>query len=189
MDLTQLLRRSATMPLHAAAEAASTGFALATMPVRGVTALVSGPCRDSIAGSGRGRTRRGTAGSAMLAWPRPGLDRGAVRGLHDPTHGPLLAERVLSALRAQPDVASAELNYPLSRVVVSLSDADTLVGELCDLVFSAQRPLTRHWRSPPPRSTRPHRRGRHWPSTCCCTLPKRPSREQSNEFGLNANRR
>ena len=48
---------------------------------------------------------------------------------------------MLSALRAQPGVTSAELNYPLSRVVVSLSDREASVGELCDLVAEAEAPL------------------------------------------------
>jgi cation-transporting ATPase I len=124
------------MPLHAAGAAADTGFALATMPVRGVAALVSGlaeiqsPARVAVELVGGPRARR--------CWHGHGRAWIEVRGLHDPTHGPALADRVLSALRAQPDVASAELNYPLSRVVVSLSDADTPVGELCDLVAEAE---------------------------------------------------
>src|SRR5258705_9034780 len=123
MDLTQLLRRSAALPFHAAGAAANAGFALATMPARGVAALVSGlaeiqsPSRVAVELVGGPRARRCWRGHGR-AWIE-------VRGLHDPTHGPVLAERVLFALRAQPDLTSAELNYPLSRVVVSLSDADT----------------------------------------------------------------
>ena len=41
--------------------------------------------------------------------------------------------------------------------------------------FGTTRP-TPFWRSPARRSTPPVRRGRRWPSTCCCTSPRRPNR-------------
>ena len=42
MNLTRLLRQSADGPLHLAGTAINTGVALATMPVRAATGVVSG---------------------------------------------------------------------------------------------------------------------------------------------------
>ena len=44
---------------------------------------------------------------------------------------------VLRALRSADGVASAQLNYPLSRVVVEFDELDPTVAELCDLVAEA----------------------------------------------------
>ena len=139
MNLTRLLRQSADGPLHLAGTAINTGVALATMPVRAATGVVSGlgelqsPARVAVELVGGPRARRCWHGNGR-AWIE-------VRGLRGPQHGGALGERVLAALRAQPDVTSAELNYPLSRVVVSLSDREVSVGELCDLVAEAEAPL------------------------------------------------
>ena len=139
MNLTRLLRQFADGPLHLAGTAINTGVALATMPVRAATGVVSGlgelqsPARVAVELVGGPRARRCWHGNGR-AWIE-------VRGLRGPQHGGALGERVLAALRAQPDVTSAELNYPLSRVVVSLSDRETSVGELCDLVAEAEAPL------------------------------------------------
>jgi cation-transporting ATPase I len=159
MPLTRLLRTSAALPLRAAGAAVNTtaavatgsvrfagtatatvvggGTTLATMPVRSAAALVSGvaeiqsPVRVALELVGGPRARRCWRGNGR-AWIE-------VRGLHDPQQGRAVGERVLSALRAQPDVTSAELNYPLSRVVVWLTDDKSPVQELCDLVAEAEK--------------------------------------------------
>jgi cation-transporting ATPase I len=60
-----------------------------------------------------------------------------VRGL-DGTGDGELGRVVLDAIRAHPNVASASLNYPLSRVVVSTSDPDTSLRDLCRIVEAAE---------------------------------------------------
>jgi H+-transporting ATPase len=133
MNLTRLLWQSAALPL----QAAGASLRLATAPVRGVAALASGlteiqsPARVAVELVGGPRARRCWCGNGR-AWIE-------VRGLHDPQYGRALGQRVLSALRAQPDVTSADLNYPLSRVVVSLADGESCVSELCDLVAEAEK--------------------------------------------------
>ena len=139
MNVTRLLGQSAAWPMQVAAAAVNSGVALATMPVRGGAGLLSGlaevqsPARVAVELIGGPRARRCWCGNDR-AWIE-------VRGLHDRQHGHALGERVLSALRAQPDVASADLNYPLSRVVVSLSDSESSVREMCDLVAEAEKPF------------------------------------------------
>ncbi len=50
-----------------------------------------------------------------------------------------LGRFVLDAVRSHPGVASASLNYPLSRVVVCISGADTSLRDLCRLVDGAEK--------------------------------------------------
>ncbi|MDT5009774.1 MAG: cation-transporting P-type ATPase [Mycobacterium sp.] len=127
-----MLRRSAALPGHAV----GTSVRLATMPVRAAGTLVSGVTGIQSAAQvavelvGGPRARRCWRGNGR-AWIE-------VRGLHDPESGRALGERVVAALREQPDVVSVQLNYPLSRVVVSLTDDDSPVRELCDLVAEAE---------------------------------------------------
>ena len=59
-----------------------------------------------------------------------------VRGLADDGE---LGRVVLDAVRAQPGVTSASLNYPLSRVVVSISDRDTSLRDLCRVIENAEK--------------------------------------------------
>ena len=159
MHLTRLLRTAAVAPLHAAEAAVNTtaavvtgsvhlaasatatvaggSMALATWPVRGAASLMSGMGDvHSLAGvaaefAGGPRTRR--------YWRDNGRVWIEVRGLHDPEHEGALGTRVLSAVRTHPGVESAELNYPLSRIVVSLGNGAWSVGELCDVVAQAER--------------------------------------------------
>ena len=112
------------------------GVGLATMPVQGVAGLVSGLSGVDSPGAlvsefvGRAPARRCSRGSGRV-WIE-------VRGLHDPHRGPEVAERVLSALRPHPGVRSADVNVPLSRVVVSLDDDAPAVRQLCALVKRAE---------------------------------------------------
>lgn len=50
-----------------------------------------------------------------------------------------LGGRVLEAVRAHPGVAAAELNYPLSRVVVSFGGEDASLRDLCRIVEHAEK--------------------------------------------------
>jgi cation-transporting ATPase I len=160
MELTRLLRKSAALPLRAAEAAANTtvgvitgsvrfagttaatvvggGVALATAPVRTAAGLLSDVAESHSPGSlvrefvGGTPARRSSRGAGR-AWIE-------VRGLHDPQGGPALADEVLSALRAQPGVTSAEVNYPLSRVVVCLDEDGPAVdlSELCGVIAEAE---------------------------------------------------
>ncbi|MDT5351430.1 MAG: cation-transporting P-type ATPase, partial [Mycobacterium sp.] len=60
-----------------------------------------------------------------------------VRGLDRSDDGEL-GRVVLDAVRAQPGVASASLNYPLSRVVVEISGQDASLRDLCRVVEDAE---------------------------------------------------
>ncbi len=61
-----------------------------------------------------------------------------VRGLDDADPGEL-SVAVLDAVLAHPGVASASLNHPLSRVVVTLGDGDTSLRDLCHVIDDAER--------------------------------------------------
>ena len=61
-----------------------------------------------------------------------------VRGLDAEGDGEL-GRLVLDAVRAHPGVTSASLNYPLSRVVVSISGQDTSLRDLCRIVDGAEK--------------------------------------------------
>lgn len=77
-----------------------------------------------------------------------------VRGLDHETEGRALGAEVLAAVRAHPGVLSAQLNYPLSRLVVQVDGSESpTVRALGDLVAGAEE------RRSDPRS------GRHRPVT------------------------
>ncbi|MBV9512806.1 MAG: HAD-IC family P-type ATPase, partial [Mycobacteriaceae bacterium] len=157
MDLTRLLRKSAALPMRAAGTAVTTtaavvngsvrlagtataaavggGVALATMPLRGASALVEGGAeipspgevvRELVGGKPARRCSRG-----------PGRVWIEVDGLQDQQNR-AVGDRVLSALRAHPGVTSAKLNLPLSRVVVSVEGDGPTVAELCAIVAAAE---------------------------------------------------
>jgi H+-transporting ATPase len=157
MDMTRLLRQSVAVPVRVAETAVHTttaivggsvrlagtmtaavvsgGVALATMPLRGASAFVEGVAEIPSAGelvrelAGGKPARRCSRGGGRV-WIEVG-------GLQDPQHG-AIGERVVSALRAHPGVRSAELNLPLSRVVVSLDDDAPTVAELCEVVGAVE---------------------------------------------------
>ena len=130
------------MPLRAVASGVQAATALTTASVTTATAVASGlaeiatiPLREG-AKVLSGELSRETL--SRHCWR--GEDRAwiEVRGL-DGTDDGELGRLVLDAIRAQPGVTSASLNYPLSRVVVGISDADTSLRELCRVVENAEK--------------------------------------------------
>ena len=108
----------------AAVSAAEVGFNIAAIPLReGARALSGDLSHETLSRScWRGESR---------AWIE-------VRGLGSAGDGEL-GRVVLNALRSHPGVTSASLNYPLSRVVVSISGQDTSLRDLCRIVDSAEQ--------------------------------------------------
>src|SRR5271166_2781140 len=107
-----------------AGSVAEAGFSIATMPLReGARALSGDLSRETLSRHcWRGENR---------AWIE-------VRGL-DGAGGGELGPIVLDAIRAHPGVTSAKLNYPLSRVVVEISDQNTSLSELCRVLDDAEK--------------------------------------------------
>ncbi len=66
-----------------------------------------------------------------------------VRGLDDDRNSDL-GHAVLEAVLAHPDVAKASLNYPLSRVVISVDSHGTSLRDLCRVVDKAEKAAARH---------------------------------------------
>ena len=127
---------SARLAGTATAAVVGGGVALATMPVRGASAVLDGVAdipsagqlvRELVGGKPARRCSRG-AGRVWIE----------VHGLQDPQNR-AVGERVVSALRARPGVRSAKLNLPLSRVVVSLDDEAPAVAELCEVVGAVEQ--------------------------------------------------
>jgi magnesium-transporting ATPase (P-type)/copper chaperone CopZ len=102
---------------------ASTGFELATMPVREGAKVLS----------------RGLSGSALTRHCWQGDDRAwiEVRGLAGPD-GHELGSVVLDEVSAQPGVTAARLNLPLSRVVVDIDGEKVSLRELCRVIEDAE---------------------------------------------------
>src|SRR5262249_25938068 len=61
----------------------------------------------------------------------------------DGAHGRELGRAVLDAVRTQAGVTSASLNYPLSRVVVSIGADDTSLSDLCRVVDDTEKRFNR----------------------------------------------
>ncbi|MBV8930132.1 MAG: cation-translocating P-type ATPase [Mycobacteriaceae bacterium] len=133
MDMSGLLRTAAALPLRAvntaATAAVSSGIALATMPARAAESFGVPPTRRCWRGRGR-------------AWIE-------VRGLGDTERGRQLGSTVLAAVHEQPGVASAVLNYPLSRLIVTFDGDAPSLRTLCDVVATAEK------HTPTPRPQRP----------------------------------
>ena len=133
MDLTRLVRISAALPVRAAAA----GVELATMPLRGAASVASSlaknqpPARIAAEFFGATPSRRCWRGRGR-AWIE-------VRGLDDSARGRELGAAVLAAVRAEPGVASAVLNYPLSRLVVSFDGQGPGLRALSDVVGAAEK--------------------------------------------------
>ncbi|HKH51394.1 MAG TPA: hypothetical protein VKA77_06310, partial [Mycobacterium sp.] len=114
MDLFQLVRASASAPLHVvetgvktASAVTAMGVDLATKPLRAAAGLPGGQVAEAIADVaseflGGGRSRRCWAGQNSC-WIE-------VRGLTESDDR--LGELVVHSLQAQPDVEWAKLNYP-----------------------------------------------------------------------------
>ncbi|MFD9668411.1 HAD-IC family P-type ATPase [Rhodococcus sp. NPDC059968] len=101
-------------------------------------AAVSSPSPRAVAASVVGAAREAAGGTPVR---RIGSGAGRtwveVRGLDGP-HGPELAERALSAVRAAPGVEEAELHRPWSRLVVSASPDGPTDETLCRVVAEAE---------------------------------------------------
>jgi cation-transporting P-type ATPase I len=156
MDVSRLLRQSAGLPLRVASRCAATaisgGVALATIPVRGAASLVSGITDIEL--------QAGLAAEFLGGKPARRCWRGGDRawievcGLHDAQRGRELGDAVLASVRDHPGVASAVLNYPLSRLVVSTRADGPGVHTLCDLVAAAEK----RWRESAHAAAQPERR-------------------------------
>ncbi|MFZ1178700.1 MAG: hypothetical protein WAO15_21045, partial [Mycobacterium sp.] len=110
--------------LQATTAVTEAGFNIAAIPLReGVRALSGDLAQDTL-------SRRCWRGESR-AWIE-------VRGLGAEGDGEL-GRLVLDAVRAHPAVTSAGLNYPMSRVVVSISDQDTSLRDLCRIVDGAEK--------------------------------------------------
>ena len=107
-----------------AGSVAEAGFNIATIPLReGARALSGDLSLETLyRHCWRGESR---------AWIE-------VRGL-DGAGGGELGRIVLDAVSTHPGVTSASLNYPLSRVIVSISGKDTSLRDLCRIVDDAEK--------------------------------------------------
>ncbi|WP_289121841.1 cation-translocating P-type ATPase [Mycobacterium marseillense] len=132
MSITTSLRRSLPSRMIFAGLQATTDLArasietsidIATIPLREGAKALSGELT-------RATLRRHCWRGNSRAWIE-------VRGLADAADGPL-GPTVLEAILAHPGVASAKLNYPLSRVVVDLDDPNTSLSDLCGVVEESE---------------------------------------------------
>ncbi|HWT48820.1 MAG TPA: cation-translocating P-type ATPase, partial [Mycobacterium sp.] len=114
----------ASASLKTAVSASQAGFNIAAIPLREGARALTGDLPHETLG------RRCWRGESR-AWIE-------VRGLDGAGDGEL-GRVVLDAVRAHPGVTSAGLNYPLSRVVVSISGQDTLLRDLCRIVDGAEK--------------------------------------------------
>ena len=142
MNLIQLVRSSASLPLRAldagvrtASAVAGTGIGLMSEPVRAATALPAGDVWRAIADvasevAGGRRTRRCWAGDSRC-WIE-------VRGLTDAGPTDRVAQLVEAKLRAHRGVRWVQLNHPLSRVIVRADRNPPALAELCDVVAAAE---------------------------------------------------
>ncbi|WP_240918894.1 metal transporter [Rhodococcus sp. 14C212] len=109
-----------------AASVAGVGVGLATAPLRGGAVSAGDMAREFLGGAPSRRFWRGDD----RVWMQ-------VRGLDSPD-GPRVATVVLEAVRGVPGVTGAELNYALSRVVVTTGDDPPPLDRLCETVCSAE---------------------------------------------------
>lgn len=109
-----------------AATVAGVGVGLATAPLRGGAVSAGDMAREFLGGTPSRRFWRGDD----RVWMQ-------VRGLDSPD-GPRVATAVLEAVRAVPGVTGAELNYALSRVIVTTGDDPLSLDRLCEIVCRAE---------------------------------------------------
>lgn len=119
------------MPLRAVA----TGFQATSSLVDTSLTIAAIPLREGV---------RAIAGDL----PRETLSRRCWRGDHrawievrglDSTGDGELGRSVLDSVQAHPGVVSASLNYPLSRVVITMRNSDTSLLDLCRVVDTAEK--------------------------------------------------
>jgi cation-transporting ATPase I len=141
LNLTRLVRSSASLPfraldtgVRAAAVAATVGVGLVTDPTRIATAtpndFVNAVTDVAAEIFGRTPSRRRWQGDRRC-WIE-------VRGLDDSDPGDVLPQAVLRHVRDQPGVLRVDLNHALSRVVVHTDGTESL-DELSDAVAAAER--------------------------------------------------
>jgi len=119
--------RALTTVVQATTALAQEGLHIAAIPLReGARALTGDLPHETL-------SRRCWRGESR-AWIE-------VRGLDDAGSDELgeLGRAVLDALRAHPGVTSANLNHPLSRVVVTISGQDASLRDLCRIIDDAEK--------------------------------------------------
>jgi H+-transporting ATPase len=143
VNLTQLVRSCASVPLWAvgtgvktASAVSAVGIDLLTAPVRAAAALPGGQVLAAIADvasevTGGRRSRRCWAGNGRC-WIE-------VRGLTDAGPDDRVGLLVVAKLRTHAGVRWARLNLPLSRVVVRTDDDAPTLSDLCDIVAVAEQ--------------------------------------------------
>jgi cation-transporting ATPase I len=158
VGVSRLLRGAVSLPLHTVAAAAKTastvtavsvetvagcaaaavsaGVGLATTPVRRSVALVSSAgvaesVTQVMGGFVGGKSSRRSWQGGERCWIE-------VRGLNDAEAGSQLGAAVLDAIGDQPGVLSAQLNYPLSRVIVRVDGREPTLAALCDVVNTVE---------------------------------------------------
>ncbi|WP_090420192.1 HAD-IC family P-type ATPase [Mycobacterium europaeum] len=119
--------RAVATGIQATTSLVESGITIAAIPLREGARAISG---ELPGGTPATLTRRCWRGRDR-AWIE-------VRGL-DGAGGDDLGRTVLHAVLAQPGVASAALNYPLSRVVITIGDAETSLRDLCRVVDAAEK--------------------------------------------------
>ncbi|WP_156747004.1 cation-translocating P-type ATPase [Mycobacterium sp. E2733] len=122
--------RAVTTGVQATTSLVEAGITIAAIPLREGARAISGELPQDIPATLSRRCWRGEE----RAWIE-------VRGL-DGAEGDALGRAVLDAVLAHPGIASAALNYPLSRVVVTFGDADTSLRDLCHSVEAAEKRCT-----------------------------------------------
>lgn len=119
--------RAVAAGLQATTSLVEAGVTIAAIPLREGARAISVELPRDIPAPGSRRCWRG----AERAWIE-------VHGLDGAPEGEL-GRSVLDAVLSHPGVASAALNYPLSRVVVTIGDAETSLRDLCRLVGDAEK--------------------------------------------------
>ncbi|MBI2696437.1 cation-translocating P-type ATPase [Mycobacterium nebraskense] len=119
--------RAVATGVQATTSLVEAGITIAAIPLREGARAISGELPQEIPATLSRRCWRG----AERAWIE-------VRGLDGATNDEL-GRAVLDGMLAHPGVTSAGLNYPLSRVVVTIGDADTSLRDLCRIVDAAER--------------------------------------------------
>ena len=157
--VSRLLGSAATLPLRGVSAAVKTASVLTALSVQTAATAVSARV-EIIAEIGTTPLRRAAGAvppalvlaataqavaEAFGATPRRRCWRGnhrswiEVHGLDDPTCGTDLGAAVLEAVRAQPGVHSAQLNHPLSRLIVCCDGDGPTLRTMCDIVTAAER--------------------------------------------------
>ncbi len=131
MGVSGLLRNSALLPIRATAAAVTVGLELVTAPVRVGRDMLPIRAGESVA---RALSEIAGATPRRRSWARDGRMWIEIRGVD----GDGDFDALLDAVRARHGVVSAEINRPLSRLVVRVDDHGPTMGEVCDIVADAE---------------------------------------------------